>query len=246
MAPSHMPTPDPAQSTELGGRSQFPTRDLLAVAYACARTYGWVPASQDGSTKALVLQALAGKPSDAGEVLAEIEPHLEQGRDLVEEMMSAGRVSAGSTRGYASDLEQALGRELTPLPDVGLVCSAVARFVQPSASTSSPRVRVGERVSEPATVRMAVEVSGPASGRSMLVVFDTERGAMRVTTPAGWSRRLAVGERVIVEGVVSSLEHYRGRRRAVLSRVQVCGLGQPAGEVALTRCLDADEGGRSG
>lgn len=230
--------------------SGFATRDVLAIASAATSAYGWVPASQDGSTKAMVLQALTGRRGEVQEVLGEIAPHIEEGRAMVDAIVEAALSRCDGRPGYTSDLAQALTREVTPLADVGLVCSAVGSFLHPADGSAPAGLRVGERVSVKASVRKVVEVLGPSPGTtSHLIVVDTERGAMRFTSPAGWAAQLVVGDQLTVEGVVSAFEFYRGSGRAVLGRPRASGnvLRAPAdGGGVLTGWPDGREGGRRG
>jgi hypothetical protein len=175
-------------------------------------------------------------------MLAELAPHLAEGRRLAPRIIDTLLTGLTGESGYEANLTAVLRGQAVDARHLGLAVSAIPAHQrlldQRQANTADQDAVaaacvdhvgvVGDKITLTGTVRTAIRVDGFTyhSPDSILIILDCGTAVAKMTTAASWAYQVKVGDPLTITGTVKAHTVWNGVKQTVLTRPKK--LDQPA------------------
>lgn len=216
-----------------GGEFALPPIEVITIAYAAIRLFGWVPATAFSgvSTRQVVSDYLYRKDEVGREIRQQIDPLIDEGKAKSIEIVRTLTENLKGANDYELNLVAALKAIWVTSQQFGLVVSAVSAYDRLVARQVAQREKldrsavahqgvVGSKITLTGIVTQIQYIHGDF-GTSLLIVIESADAIVKTFTTAKWSSDVEVGQNLTLTGTVKRHEFYNGAAETILSRCKV-------------------------
>lgn len=209
-------------------------RDVLAVAHAAVRAFGWVPTRLEDlkpSTRTIVEAYFYGRSAADNELRDQLRAAVQHGKTQAATIINTLTSELTEASEYEVNLVAALRAAWVQPHHTGLVASAVnaydrllgdkaRRNAQPDRSAVTHHGTVGEKLTVTGAISRIITVESLYGDREM-VIIENDTIVVKTLSSARWVYQVDVGETVTICGAVKAHEHYRDIPQTVLTRTKL-------------------------
>jgi hypothetical protein len=218
-----------------GERADASTLSVLAVAWACVKTYGYVRSSEAGSTKDMVMKVIYPPSKISDKLKAELTAISEHASEMYEKaIQTRAFILSDDFRGdsdFVFNMKSLMNADRLSSSNYGTACyapEAWARFNEKSLirkAETLPSVHMGElkeRLKGLSVKVMSLRYVDTAFGLTTIINFMEECGNVYTwfaseSTNTEW---LTEGETVVIDGTVKAHKEFKGIPQTVLKIVK--------------------------